>query len=302
MFELMEKHATKVVQPNKGKPDLKNLMPREWAAVLDRINPQLDTGFLESVHSTGGKIIECRKQVGYTAPTMWRDGKCFYEYSNRKLPLPRYAVWEITETHCNVDYRGYQYWDLAQCSRVVKVINMASDDVASDDRNMHCQIATVIPAELKKQVRDMTKAITNTEVEDEINFFIIAETKPEDWRAWKPIEADPMLVVTAFGKCWVMGIWDATTGEEEVYLTYTKQLFCQMYLKTYQKADKMSNDEKIKAITAWQENGEFHPLTCGTDSKHSLLVPEEDEDGNVVLKCKDCDYTQKHVPPVVLEE
>lgn len=63
----------------------------------------------------------------------------------------------------------------------------------------------------------------------------------------------------------------------------------------------MTNEEKIKAITAWQENDEFHPLTCGNDSRHSPLVPAEDEDGNVILRCKDCDYIQKWVPPVVLE-
>ncbi len=62
----------------------------------------------------------------------------------------------------------------------------------------------------------------------------------------------------------------------------------------------MTNAEKIEAITSWLESGELHPLTCGNDSGHSVLVPEE-ENGNVILKCSDCDYTQSHIPPVVLE-
>lgn len=62
----------------------------------------------------------------------------------------------------------------------------------------------------------------------------------------------------------------------------------------------MTNEEKIKAVAAWQADERIHPLTCGNDSRHTLLVAAEN--GNeVILKCLDCDYVQVHIPPVVYE-
>jgi hypothetical protein len=63
----------------------------------------------------------------------------------------------------------------------------------------------------------------------------------------------------------------------------------------------VNNDEKIKAIEAWQANEELHPLTCGEDSNHHPLRPDEDENGSVILRCPDCDYTQDNIPSVVFE-
>ncbi|MDD4530920.1 MAG: hypothetical protein PHO80_05230 [Candidatus Gracilibacteria bacterium] len=34
-----------------------------------------------------------------------------------------------------------------------------------------------------------------------------------------------------------------------------------------------------------------HPLTCGNNSSHQNLIPVE-ENGEVILKCLDCNYTQ----------
>lgn len=58
----------------------------------------------------------------------------------------------------------------------------------------------------------------------------------------------------------------------------------------------MNPNEKIIAkLKEWQSNPMFHPLTCGSDSNHGDLVPVE-KDGNVILKCPDCDYEQYHIP------
>ena len=57
----------------------------------------------------------------------------------------------------------------------------------------------------------------------------------------------------------------------------------------------MDNSELIKAIDYFQNSNVFHELTCGTDSGHRSLYGVE-QDGKVVLKCHDCDYTQTHMP------
>lgn len=61
----------------------------------------------------------------------------------------------------------------------------------------------------------------------------------------------------------------------------------------------MTNERKIKVLNAWQNNESVHPLTCGNDSSHSNLKAIE-QDGEVILACQDCDYTQKHIPKCVL--
>jgi len=63
--------------------------------------------------------------------------------------------------------------------------------------------------------------------------------------------------------------------------------------------------DKIKQIKEYQEAGSkgiVHPLTCGNDSSHDLLSPMFNSDNEVALICWDCDYVQKHIPPVVLDE
>ena len=54
-----------------------------------------------------------------------------------------------------------------------------------------------------------------------------------------------------------------------------------------------NNNALIEQINRHQNCVFLHPLTCGNDSKHQNLVPEE-QDGRVVLVCNDCDYVQKH--------
>lgn len=61
----------------------------------------------------------------------------------------------------------------------------------------------------------------------------------------------------------------------------------------------MINYIKILKIEAWQNNPMVHPLTCGHNSKHSKLIPVE-ENGEVILKCVDCNYFQRYIPKVVL--
>ena len=63
----------------------------------------------------------------------------------------------------------------------------------------------------------------------------------------------------------------------------------------------VSNSEIIAMINVHQSNPNVHPLTCGKDSNHTPLLPMELE-GRVVLACKDCDYIQKHIPPLFPKE
>lgn len=58
------------------------------------------------------------------------------------------------------------------------------------------------------------------------------------------------------------------------------------------------NEELIAAINDWQQDATIHPLTCGNDSRHALLYPVE-ENGRVVLRCRNCDYRQEWIPGVV---
>jgi len=69
---------------------------------------------------------------------------------------------------------------------------------------------------------------------------------------------------------------------------------------------------KLDAIEAWQHNDHVHPLTCGNDSNHELLVAKmvptsnvivvsSDQGSKIILKCPDCDYVQEHVPEIVYE-
>ena len=63
-------------------------------------------------------------------------------------------------------------------------------------------------------------------------------------------------------------------------------------------------DELLAAILAvidrWQRDPTVHPLRCGKDSEHGLLIPVA-EDQRIVLLCPDCDYRQTTVPPAILE-
>lgn len=38
-----------------------------------------------------------------------------------------------------------------------------------------------------------------------------------------------------------------------------------------------------------------HPLTCGTNSSHTILFPYWDGE-RVIMRCRDCDYVQTTVP------
>lgn len=61
----------------------------------------------------------------------------------------------------------------------------------------------------------------------------------------------------------------------------------------------MTNQEVIDKVNLWQTAGFVHPLTCGKNSLHINLVPEE-RGGKVVLTCPNCDYTQDQIPDYVL--
>lgn len=58
--------------------------------------------------------------------------------------------------------------------------------------------------------------------------------------------------------------------------------------------------ENFQAIIKWQEAGCVHPLTCGNDSGHANLLPSVAANGDLVLRCTDCDYVQTYIPEMVL--
>lgn len=61
----------------------------------------------------------------------------------------------------------------------------------------------------------------------------------------------------------------------------------------------MTNKQVVDKVNLWQNAGFVHPLTCGKNSRHRDLVPEERR-GKVVLTCPNCDYIQNWIPDYVL--
>lgn len=47
-------------------------------------------------------------------------------------------------------------------------------------------------------------------------------------------------------------------------------------------------------VATHQINSAVHPLTCGTDSSHEILVPRMDYQGNGYLVCPTCGYVQQN--------
>lgn len=47
-------------------------------------------------------------------------------------------------------------------------------------------------------------------------------------------------------------------------------------------------DEQVKSLNDYQASGDFHPYTCGNDSRHRKLAATKEG-----WHCPDCDYTQK---------
>jgi len=61
----------------------------------------------------------------------------------------------------------------------------------------------------------------------------------------------------------------------------------------------MTNEEIIQNINDWQEYEMTHELICGNNSNHRPLYPIE-EDGQVLLRCYDCNYIQDWIPDCVM--
>lgn len=53
--------------------------------------------------------------------------------------------------------------------------------------------------------------------------------------------------------------------------------------------------DTIDRINAYQANPMFHPLTCGTNSRHGSLHALWNGEA-VILKCPDCSYEQTFIP------
>lgn len=60
----------------------------------------------------------------------------------------------------------------------------------------------------------------------------------------------------------------------------------------------LTRAEKIEAVIKWQTCPVVHPLTCGIDSNHRVLIPWL-VGNSVILKCVDCEYVQLWVPEAV---
>jgi hypothetical protein len=62
----------------------------------------------------------------------------------------------------------------------------------------------------------------------------------------------------------------------------------------------MNNKAKISKIEQYQNNINYHKLTCTNDSKHLPLVGKE-INKKVVLVCLDCGYCQNYIPEIVFK-
>lgn len=60
----------------------------------------------------------------------------------------------------------------------------------------------------------------------------------------------------------------------------------------------MTNQQIIEKVNLWQNAGFVHPLTCGKNSSHVRLVPEE-RGNRIVLTCLNCNYVQDWIPDYV---
>jgi len=52
---------------------------------------------------------------------------------------------------------------------------------------------------------------------------------------------------------------------------------------------------QIKSICDFQLYANCHKLTCGNNSRHSILYPAIKDD-KIILKCLDCGYEQTYIP------
>ncbi len=64
---------------------------------------------------------------------------------------------------------------------------------------------------------------------------------------------------------------------------------------------RLSNQEIIERVKEWQRAGYVHPLTCGRNSSHPILIPQLRFGNRVVLFCTECSYVQEHIPEAVLK-
>lgn len=97
-------------------------------------------------------------------------------------------------------------------------------------------------------------------------------------------------------------------GEPDAWAYFVRCISCAAqggWAKTPGNADRhwnlrawfrVSDIRVVCAIAAWQTRGDVHPLTCGKNSAHRLLVPFLS--GTVLrLRCLDCDWVQP-IPPL----
>ncbi|MEO5350568.1 MAG: hypothetical protein H7836_13120 [Magnetococcus sp. YQC-3] len=60
---------------------------------------------------------------------------------------------------------------------------------------------------------------------------------------------------------------------------------------------KRPNKQIIKAVNTWQSRN-YYPLLCEVDITHGKLIPVV-ENGEVVLKCPQGDFTRTSIPDIV---
>lgn len=65
---------------------------------------------------------------------------------------------------------------------------------------------------------------------------------------------------------------------------------------------KLTTDDMIRKVEAWQSHSVVDQLTCGNDSTHDLLkaIKVADANNRVVLVCPTCLYVRETIPEQVL--
>ncbi|MBC8427425.1 MAG: hypothetical protein H8D97_00890 [Proteobacteria bacterium] len=67
-----------------------------------------------------------------------------------------------------------------------------------------------------------------------------------------------------------------------------------------QQQEEKTSDEIIAAVTKWQSLIGVPHLKCGENNSHQPLICLKNCNNDAYLICLDCNYTQNHIPEVVI--
>lgn len=66
-----------------------------------------------------------------------------------------------------------------------------------------------------------------------------------------------------------------------------------------EKHEKEEKNVLYQAVNLWQSCGKVHPLTCSNSPCRGSLVPQLENNGQVILRCPACGWIQSWIPEVV---